>query len=70
MHVSTLVDNDALVAKPAYTNGQPLDVEASLRGIGSGGYYSALAHIASAACIISGLIFFFSHKPRRDENAA
>src|SRR5438874_10978547 len=65
-----LVDNHALVEKPTYTNGEPLDVEASLRRIGSGGYYSALAHIASAACIITGLVYFFSHAPRRRDNAA
>ena len=39
-----LVANHALVEKPAYTNGEPLDVERRLRTIGSGGYYSLLAH--------------------------
>jgi hypothetical protein len=62
--------NHALVEKPTYTNGERMDVEARLRSIGSGGYYSVLAHIASAACIITGLVFFFSHAPRRPENAA
>ena len=62
--------NHALVEKPTYSNGDRLDVEARLRTIGSGGYYWLLAHIASAACIITGLFFFFSHTPRRHENAA
>ena len=65
-----LVANHALVEKPTYTDGRRLDVEARLRTIGSGGYYSLLAHIASAACIFTGLIFFFSHTPRRNDNAA
>ena len=65
-----LVSNHALVDKPTYTNGEPLDVEARLRTIGSGGYYSMLAHIGSAACLLTGIVFFFSHTPRRHENAA
>ena len=65
-----LVANHALVEKPSYTNGKPLDVEARLRTIGSGGYYSLLANIASTACSLTGLVFFFSHTPRRHENAA
>ena len=65
-----LVANHALVEKPTYTNGEPLDVERRLRTIGSGGYYSLLAHIASAACLVTGFVFFFSHTPRRHENAA
>ncbi|GEM_PF-2075161 len=59
-----LVANHALVEKPTYTNGEPLDVEARLRTIGSGGYYSLLAHIASAACVLTGIVFFISHAPR------
>ena len=65
-----LVANHALVEKPTYTNGEPLDVEARLRTIGSGSYYSLLAHIASAACLLAGLVFFFTHTPRRKENVA
>ena len=65
-----LVANHALVEKPTYTNGEPLDVEARLRTIGSSGYYSLLAHIASAACLLTGFVFFFSHTARRAENAA
>jgi hypothetical protein len=65
-----LVANHALVEKPTYTNGEPLDVERRLRTIGSGGYYSLLAHIASAACLLAGLILFFSHTPRRHDNTA
>ena len=65
-----LVANHALVEKPTYTSGEPLDVERRLRTIGSGGYYSLLAHIASAACLLTGFVFFFTHTPRRHENAA
>jgi hypothetical protein len=65
-----LVANHALVEKPTYTNGELLDVERRLRTIGSGGYYSLLAHIASVACILTGIVFFFSHTPRRHDNAA
>jgi hypothetical protein len=64
-----LVANHALVEKPTYTNGEPLDVEARLRAIGSGGYYSLLAHIASAACLLTGFVFFFTHTRRRHEKA-
>jgi hypothetical protein len=65
-----LVANHALVEKPTYTNGEPLDVERRLRTIGSGGYCSLLAHVASVACLLTGFVFFFSHTPRRHENAA
>lgn len=65
-----LVINHALVEKPIYTSGGPLDVEERLRTSGSGGYYSLLAHFASTACILNGLVFFFSHTPCRHENAA
>jgi len=63
-----LVANHAIVYKPTYTNGEPLNIEERLSSIGSGGYYSLLADIASVACILSGLVFFFSHKPRCREN--
>ena len=46
-----LVANHALAEKPTYGDGKPLDVERRLRTIGSGGYYSLLANIASAACL-------------------
>ena len=65
-----LVANHALVEKPTYTNGESLDVEKMLRTIGSGGYYSLLAHIASAASLLTGFVFFFTHTPCRRENAA
>jgi hypothetical protein len=58
-----LVNNRALVERPTKANGEPFDVEARLRTIGAGGYYSLLALIGSAACIISGIVFFFSHRP-------
>ena len=65
-----LVSNHALVDKPTYTSGETMDVEARLRTIGSGGYYSTLAHIGSATCLLTGIVFFFLHTPRRHENAA
>jgi len=61
----TLVIHRALVENPTYTTGEPLDVEATLRTIGSGGYYRVLANIGSAACVITGLVFFFSYRPGR-----
>ena len=60
-----LVENRALVERPTKTNGDPFDVEARLRTIGSGGYYSLLAHIGSAACVITGLVFFVTCGPSR-----
>jgi hypothetical protein len=65
-----LVANHALVEKPTYGDGEPLDVERRLRTIGSGGYYSLLAHIASAACLLTGVVFFFMHTPRLQKDAA
>jgi hypothetical protein len=62
--------NHALVEKPTYTNGQPLDVEARLRSIGAGGYYSVLGYLGAGACLLNGFVFFFSHAPRRHDNAA
>ena len=58
-----IVANHALVEKPTYGDGKPLDVERRLRTIGSGGYYSLLAHIASTACLLSGVVFFITHRP-------
>jgi hypothetical protein len=65
-----LVANQALVETPTYTSGEPLDVERRLRTIGSGGYYSLLAHLATAACLLTGFVFFFTYTRRRHENAA
>ncbi|SRR6266496_3927507 len=62
--------NHALVEKPIYTNGQPLDVEARLRSIGGGGYYSFLGYLGAGACLLNGFAFFFAHRPHRHENAA
>jgi hypothetical protein len=54
--------NHALVENPTYTNGQPLDVEARMRSIAAGGgYYSFLGYLAAGACLLNGLVFFFSH---------
>src|SRR5262245_2871541 len=64
-----LVLNHALVEKPTYTNGEPLDVEASLRRIGAADmWFSVLGFGAAGACIINGLVFFFSR--RRHDHAA
>ena len=63
--------NHALVAKPTYTNGEPLNVEVRLRSIGGGGYYySVLAYLGAGACLLNGVVFFFSHRSHRDLNSA
>ena len=61
--------NHALVAKPTYTNGEPLDMEARLRSIGAGGYYSVLGYLGAGASLLNGFLFFFSHRARRYEKA-
>jgi hypothetical protein len=65
-----LVANRALVDKPTYTNGEPLDVEARIRGVGPGRSLSFLGYLGAGACVLNGFAFFFSHRPRRHENAA
>ena len=65
-----LVSNHALVDKPTYTNGEPLDIEARIRGIGSAGSLSFLGYLGAAACVLNGFVFFFSHRPHRHENAS
>lgn len=61
-----LVNNQVLVERPAFTNGQPFDVEAHLRGIAAGGsYYSVLGHCAAGACALNGFLFFFGYKAKR-----
>lgn len=60
-----LVDNQLLVDSPTLPNGEPVDVASSLQAIGSGGYYATLAHIGSAFCLSSGVVFFVLHKPNR-----
>jgi hypothetical protein len=63
--------NHALVTKPTYPDGKPLDVEARLRGIAAGGgYYSVLAYCGAGACLINGFVFFFSHALRGHDKAA
>ena len=63
--------NHALVEKPTYTDGKPMDVEARLRGIAAGGgYYSVLAYCGAGACLLNGFVFFFSQTRYRHENAA
>src|SRR5688500_5558759 len=62
--------NHALVEKPTYANGKPMDVEARLRGIAAGGgYYSILGFCGAVACLLNGCVLFFSHAPRRQDNA-
>ena len=65
-----LVANRALVDKPTYTNGEPLDVEARIRGVGPARSLSFLGYLGAAACVLNGFVFFFSHRPHRHENAA
>jgi hypothetical protein len=62
--------NGALVAKPTYKNGEALDVEARLRKIGGGGYYSVFGYSGAAACLINGVVLFFWPRLRRPDNAA
>ena len=65
-----LVANRALVDKPTYTNGEPLDVEARIRRVGAARSLSFLGYLGAGACLLNGFVFFFSHRPRRHENAA
>jgi hypothetical protein len=61
----------AIVEKPTYTDGKPIDVEARLRAIGGGGrYYSLLGYLGAGACLLNGFVFFFSLARRRHDNAA
>ena len=61
--------NHALVEKPKYTDGQPLDVEARLRSIGGGGYYSFLGYLGAGVCFLNGLLFFsFADQRHRRQN--
>ena len=57
-----LVINRALVEKPIYTNGEPLDVEARMRGIGGGGTYALLGYLGAGTCLVNGMVFFFSQR--------
>lgn len=58
-----LVANHALVGKPTYANGEPLDVEASLRHIGAAGmWFGILGFGAAGACTLNSLIFFFAQR--------
>ena len=65
-----LVANRALVDKPTYTNGEPLDVEARIRGVGAARSLSFLGYLGASACVLNGIIYFFSHRPHRHENNA
>jgi homoserine acetyltransferase len=62
-----LVLNKALVDKPTYTNGEPLDVEARLRGLAAAGSLSFLGYLGAVACVLNGLVFFLSRRPHRTE---
>lgn len=62
--------NHAIVDAPKYTSGEPLDVEGHLRKIGgSEYYYSLLGFLGAGACLLNGFVFFFSHAPKRQNNA-
>lgn len=65
-----LVHNRALVDKPTYTNGEPLDVEARIRGVGAASSLSFLGYLGAGACVLNGFVFFFSHRPHRHEKIA
>jgi hypothetical protein len=65
-----LIANRALVDKPAYTNGEPLDVEAGIRGVGPGRSLAFLGYLGAGACLLNGFAFCFLHNPRRPENEA
>lgn len=58
-----LVGNRALVDKPTYANGEPLDVEARIRGVGPARSLSFLGYLGAFACVLNGFVFFFSHRP-------
>ena len=61
----------ALVEKPTYSNGEPLNVEARLRAIGGGGrYYSFLGYLGASVCLLNGFVFFLSQARHHPENAA
>ena len=57
--------NHVLVEKPNYTDGKPMDVQERMGGIATGGYYSIFGYGGAAVCLLNGLVFFFSHAPRR-----
>lgn len=63
-----LVANRALVDKPTYTNGEPLDAEARIRGAGADRSLALLGYLGAGACMLNGFVFFFSHRPHRREN--
>ena len=65
-----LVHNKALVDKPTYTSGEPLDVEARIRGVGPHRSLSFLGYLGASVCVLNGFAFFFSLRPHRSETAA
>lgn len=65
-----LVRNYALVERPTFTDGNPMDVERYIGFIGSDGdYYRVLGYCAAGVCVLNGLLFF-SLLPRRQKNTA
>jgi hypothetical protein len=65
-----LVAHKALVDKPTYTNGEPLDVEARIRSVAAPGSLSFLGYSGASACVLNGIVFFFSWRPHRPETSA
>jgi hypothetical protein len=59
------VINHAVVDNPSSSDGKPLDIERRMEQIAAGGaYYRVLAYCGAVACMLNGLVFFFS-SPRR-----
>src|SRR5688572_16761695 len=61
----TLVNNHALVDRPTFTTGKPMDVEKELRGIAAGGeWYKLIGYLVVGACLVNGILFFYFLSPR------
>ena len=65
-----LVVNNALVEKPTYTSGEPLDVEARMLGVVADQSLSFVGYLGAGACVLNGVVFFFWQRPRPVEKAA
>src|SRR5436190_4334222 len=58
-----LVENHVIVEHPTDTAGRPFDVELHLRRIGAADmWFSILGFGAAGACVLNGLVFFFSRR--------
>lgn len=65
-----LVLNKALVERPTYTSGEPLDVEARIRGVGPADSLSFLGYLGAGSCVLNGFVFFFSRRPHLHDTKA